>query len=210
MVSMKIGISGKVNSGKDTLSQLLSKELSKLIDGLSVKSYSFSMPMKKITEIMFPSQEIANWLYGPSDGRKNIIPGAFKNGVPLTVRQFLLDLGTEFGRSYNDNVWVNSTINQIEKDENYLSNELDYDDIISIVTDCRFLNEFKALKDNKFIMIRIRRNDASNIQHISDTEQDQIPDSDFDFVIDNNNSLASLEAQVKRIAITINSCYILT
>lgn len=194
MVNIKIAISGKVNSGKDTFSKELGKGLYAINSDASCVFFSFAKPLKDIAETMFPLPDMHQWLWGSSEERKNIIPGAFKNGVPLSVRQLLLDIGTEFGRSYNPNIWVESTLLAINKSMH------DSKRRIPIVTDCRFTNEFKALKDDNFIMIRIKRSEASNIQHVSDTEQDSISDDLFDFIVENNSSLHDLQLRAKQIA----------
>lgn len=191
MVRLKIAISGKVNSGKDTFSNELAKELYSIDNDASCVFFSFAKPLKDIAETMFPLPDMHQWLWGSSEERKNVIPGAFKDGVPLTVRQLLLDIGTEFGRSYNKNIWVDSTIFAIDKSISESRRR------IPIVTDCRFHNEFKALKENNFIMIRIKRDAASNIQHVSDTEQDSIHDNEFDYVIKNNSTLHDLELHAR-------------
>ena len=204
--SIRIGISGKVNSGKDTLTSLLIKNFpldfweEKSIN-LIQRSFSFSTPLKEIAQTMFPIENMENWLYGPSDGRKNIIPNSFKKGQPLTVRQLLLDIGTEWGRGYNNDIWVNNLLTRVqvwEQEEN----------TVSVVSDCRFRNEFDALKHYGFIMIRIKRDGASNINHVSDLEQDEINDSEFDFIINNNGSLDELTQKATEIVKNIsNICY---
>src|SRR5271170_6405611 len=98
----KIAITGKANTGKNTVGKLLVKGLSdQTIDyvnlsgpvmGASSKFIAFADPIKKMARLAFPIIP-RKWLYGPSKFRSEVIPGAFKNGVPLTVRQLLIDLG---------------------------------------------------------------------------------------------------------------------
>src|ERR1039458_1691119 len=112
----KIAITGKANSGKNTIGKLLVKGLDTLEcaangapNDFHYKKHfiAFADPLKEIARITFP--EIPRkWLYGPSKFRAEVIPGAFKEGVPLTVRQLLCDLGNDYGRRYQSDRWVRS------------------------------------------------------------------------------------------------------
>src|SRR5208283_2965011 len=113
----KIAISGKANTGKNTLANLLQDETCKRDDKVYIakhgivglknfyaKTMAFADPIKEIVMVMFPNAN-KECLYGPSKGRAELIPGAFKNGEPVTYRQALFDIGTELGRGYNDKIW---------------------------------------------------------------------------------------------------------
>lgn len=187
----KIAITGKANTGKNTISKLLFQELK-----LNMAKYlAFADPIKEMIEIAYP--EIPkDWLYGSSEGRKNVIPGAFKNGVPLTVRQLLIDIGNDFGRAYKSDIWLRNFDNRLEKT---LKSRKKAKPQAIIVTDCRFRNEFDHLKSLGFYQIRLLRNDCTKIDDISETNQDGIADSEFNYVIRNNGTLEDLENEVKKI-----------
>lgn len=181
----KIAIMGKANTGKNTLAGLLIDELAK--DSLSYKCMAFADPIKEIVMTMFPRAD-RNCLYGPSQLRTEIIPGAYKDDKPLTYRQALIDIGTEVGRKYNDKIWLDNFDHRFE----LLSHDL------VIVTDCRFRNEFDHLKEKGFFQIRLYRNTgAPEIQHISETGQSLIKDEEFDYILLNNKSLDELKEEVK-------------
>lgn len=181
----KIAIMGKANTGKNTLAGLLIDALAK--DSLSYKCIAFADPIKEIVMTMFPRAD-RNCLYGPSQLRTEIIPGAYKDGKPLTYRQALIDIGTEVGRKYSDKIWLENFDHRFE----LLSHDL------VIVTDCRFRNEFDHLKEKGFFQIRLYRNTgAPEIQHISETGQSLIKDEEFDYVLLNNKSLEELEEEVR-------------
>src|SRR5271166_6519522 len=126
----KIAICGRANTGKNTLAKLLEQELYDKINKdwqaklgspstqswttFHGKSLAFADPIKEIVSIMFPYAN-KECLYGPSQLRAESIPGAFKNGKPLTYRQALLDLGTEVGRSYNDKIWLENFDHRYER-----------------------------------------------------------------------------------------------
>ena len=101
----KIAICGKANSGKDTISKLIRREISKTQSGIFCEYIAFADPIKDMIRIMFPTLP-EKYLTGPSKFRSEIIPGAFKNGKPLTVRQLHTDLGTDIGRAYKETIWL--------------------------------------------------------------------------------------------------------
>jgi hypothetical protein len=174
----KIAICGKAKSGKNTLAGMIQNKL----PNLSCRHVAFADPVKTIAKIMFPSipQE---YLTGPSEYRNNIVSNAFKDNNPLTVRKLLIDIGTNLGRSYNQDIWV----------EAFDYNLSSYKEDLIILTDCRFINEFNYLKSKKFFMIKILKNDINFINHVSEIEQDSIPLDKFDLVINNEGSLQDLQ-----------------
>ena len=61
-----------------------------------------------------------------------------------------------------------------------------------IVPDCRFNNEFEALKDKGFIFMKIRNPNGEKDSHDSENQAVNIADKHFDYVIDNNEDLEKL------------------
>jgi hypothetical protein len=201
----KIAICGKANTGKNTLATHLQDEIRKRDDAAHIVQYgrsslidfeaktmAFADPIKEIVMVMFPNAN-KNCLYGPSQLRAEAIPGAFKDGKPLTYRQALIDIGTEVGRAYNDKLWLENFDCRYE--------ELLIKDKYSlvIVTDVRFRNEFDHLKKKGFFQIRLYRDTgkASEINHVSETNQNSILDEEFDYVLFNNKSLEDLCGEVR-------------
>lgn len=187
---VKLGISGKANSGKNTISNLIMDLLKK--DLPNQKTIAFADPIKKIAQTMFPQIKDSD-LYGASKNRSKIISGGAKDSDnnELTIRRLLLDVGTSVGRQYKDSIWLDVFDNKVES----LKDSLD----LVVVTDCRFRNEFDHLKNKNFFMIRVKRDNSSSINHSSETGQDAILDSEFDFIIDNNSSLDDLKARVTEV-----------
>lgn len=127
----------------------------------------------------------------------------------MTVRELLQIMGTECGRQIiHDQIWVNSLF-------------ADYKPIFNpwnrinaeryprwIITDCRFPNEAKAVKDRNGVLIRINRPSAgseTSKKHESETALDDY--GKWDFIINNDGSLEQLEDKVKNIL--PNICLIL-
>ena len=196
----KIAICGKANTGKNTVSNLLVYWLgAHIVDGphnpnrISTKHdiIAFADPIKKMAQQMFPSLP-EEFFYGSSKFRAEIIPGAFKDGKPLTVRQLLIDLGTGVGREYKDNVWIDAFDYRLAKAEKKKLG-------IVIVTDVRFVNEFRHLKNKGFYNIRLLRDAHLKIDHSSETSQDGINDDEFDYVLKNNGSIEELTDEIKKI-----------
>lgn len=184
----KIAVMGKANTGKNTLSKMLVKQLRYQIGAYQAAKYiAFADPIKQMIRQMFPNVPKKH-LYGSSKYRSEIIPGAFKDGVPLTIRQLLIDLGTEVGRKYMPTVWLDNFDARFEQVK-YCK--------ITVVTDVRFRNEFDHLRKKGFYMIRLYRNtEKPEIQHISETGQETIRDEEFDYVINNDSSLTELKYEV--------------
>jgi hypothetical protein len=188
----KIAICGKANTGKNTLSQMFKEYMG---SHHKVMTMAFADPIKHIIKTMFP-QVPRKHLFGSSKHRNQIIPGAIKDGNPLTIRQALIDIGTGLGRSYQESLWINNfhlRLNKIIK-KNYQ---------MVIVTDVRFVNEFKYLQSEGFYLIKLTRDNETKINHISETNQDLIPGEEFNNIIINNGSLEELSQKVKEIMETI-------
>jgi hypothetical protein len=183
----KIAISGKANSGKDTVAKLFAKALKDINNGnwQNIHIVALADPIKEIIKIMFPKTK-KNILYGPSKNRSEVIPGAFIDDCPLTYRMLLQDLGTRVGRGYKESIWLDVLDYRSEHARRYHTH-------MFIVTDVRFRNEFDHLKEKGYTMIRVKRNSQLSMDHSSETEQESIKDDEFNFVIDNDSSLNELE-----------------
>lgn len=210
----KVALCGKANSGKNTTAKLLSNVILEKKEphtdyeiarhtNYDVAMFAFADPIKEIVMTMFPWAD-KECLYGASKLRSNIIPNAFdKEGVPLTYRQALIDLGTQ-GRQYNPNHWVDLFNYRLKNAPQRIYDcsdmILDYiDRKLIICTDVRFKNEFVYLKSKDFFIIKIIRNSDVIINHKTETEQDLIDIKDFDFVLDNNGTLDDLNKNVSTV-----------
>ncbi len=188
---IKIAITGKANTGKNTVSKLIVKDL----PYIRAKYLAFADPIKEMIRIAYPELP-RKWLYGSSKFRAMAIPGAFKDGVPLTVRQCLIDIGNDFGRANKPDIWLRNFDVRFNK-------QVKANRGVVIVTDCRFRNEFDHLKSLGFYQIRLMRDSHLKIDDISETNQDGIRDDEFNHVIHNNSTLAHLEAEAKKIVLEL-------
>jgi len=99
--------------------------------------------------------------------------------------------GTDYCRRIKNNVWVDILLKQLEDSE--LGLEWIKPDRV-VVDDVRFYNEYFALRNRGFKMVRIHRSDnlrakfGYNVKdtHSSEIQLDSIPIKDWDLVIINN------------------------
>lgn len=95
----------------------------------------------------------------------------------MTAREVMQYVGTEVFRKMYSNVWVDATVNLINKEGPALA----------VITDCRFPNEVEGIQKIGGKVIRLLR-DPNNgkDQHKSETALDDFPFEKFDAVIDNS------------------------
>lgn len=125
----------------------------------------------------------------------------------LTPRYALQQLGTEWARNCYQNVWIEYALRVAEKlaaggyaytATSGLRINLDLGEASVVVPDLRFKNEVDAFRKAGAKLVRIVRPGAGIAgQHVSETEQESIPDSAFDAVIVNDGTLEELELKVR-------------
>lgn len=105
--------------------------------------------------------------------------------LPLHKDRSLLQLlGTEWGRKKDPEIWIKLFLSKLDKLQN---------DVV-ICDDLRFCNEYQALKERGFILIKIDRSAKYRIEHagtgeISHSSETDLPDDfEFDYYIENNSS----------------------
>ena len=114
-----------------------------------------------------------------------------------TYRELLQYLGTELLRNQlHKNVWINSLFSKYKPTPTF-----EYSSIVEfpnwIISDVRFKNECKAIKDRNGILIKINRDIGIQSTHQSEIELDSY--TDWDYEINNNGSIEDLIKQVKDI-----------
>lgn len=210
---MIIGLNGYALSGKDTVGTIIQYLTSKykpcaiedcLKAGQDFSKYTdweikkFAGKLKIIASIL---TNIPATMFENQEFKKKYLPEMWNNhGLPMTVRDFLQKLGTDGLREgLHPNTWINAFM--VDYKEVYSGKDSEGADLLAypnwIVTDCRFPNEAKAIKDAGGIIIRIDRPGISAINaHPSETSLDNW---DFDYKIANVSDIISLAATVKNI-----------
>ena len=119
----------------------------------------------------------------------------------MTVRELFQKIGTDAIRNnVHPDAWVNALMADYKLINLYSKHEAR---AIStsfpnwIITDVRFPNEVKAIKNKKGILIRVERATFPKSNHLSETALDFY--KDWDYVIDNNSSFEELLLKVKQI-----------
>ena len=231
-----IGISGKIGNGKDLLFDVINYVItedywtsfehymyeSRKVDEV-YENKKFASILKDITGKLigchpsqledreFKEKELGEewWYYCNSlffDGETKMVSyleadDNIKNNtswyiVKLTPRKLLQLLGTEAGRHIiHPNIWVNALFADYEPDSNW------------IITDVRFPNEAKAIKEKGGIMIRVNRPQFMangrvivKDEHESETALDDY--DGFDYVIENDSdSVRDLVDKVRELKI---------
>lgn len=141
-----VAINGTIGSGKDTFSQVF-------IDG-GFHRMSFAKTLKDAVSVIF------GWDRTMLEGhttearleRETVDEyWSSKLGLDVTPRWVLQNFGTDVVRKhFHDNIWVFSLENHMRQIESNI-----------IVTDCRFPNELKMLRENNATIIEVQRNTPS-------------------------------------------------
>jgi hypothetical protein len=172
---MIIGFSGYARSGKDTAASALPG---------GFRRRAFADKLKEAARVIFGLNDIQ--LYGALKEK----PDAYWNKTPREIMQLL---GTEcLRKGFADDVWIRALFLCIS----------DYD---IAITDVRFPNEAKAIKERGGIVVRVVRPGVGPTPrpwwkfwapkpHASETALD---DWSFDDVLINDGTLEDLERKVK-------------
>jgi hypothetical protein len=150
------------------------------------------------------------------DGKPIIVKGVNEK---YTVRELLQKVGTDAMRDViHPDVWVNALMRQYKRKTEYTNDGLDYkgDCPNWIISDVRFPNEAKAIKDRGGITVRVDdsklvfgsrfdelgfvtrgawRAASAGLEHKSETALDNYT---FDYVIENSGTIDDLIVEVKK------------
>jgi hypothetical protein len=207
---MIIGVCGFIGSGKDTVADYL-------VNIHHYRRESFANTLKDAVACVF------GWDRELLDGRTRESrewreqPDAWwssRLGKEITPRWVLQYWGTEVCRhGFHDDIWVASLENKLRKTT---------DDIV--ISDCRFPNEIRAIKQAGGLVVRVKRGpepewynhaehynagitkvgwalgkDALDKQGVHPSEYSWVG-TEFDYVLDNNGTMDHLYQQVKHLA----------
>jgi hypothetical protein len=180
---MWIGITGPAQSGKDTVYSIL-----KEVFGDKCQRFSFADKLKYSVASLFDiSREVVDYLKISQDLCVDI--KAYPRGIPpvhrlMTMREILQRYGTEAHRNiFGKDFWVEQLFKDVEDDKNMLF----------VITDVRFDNEAKAIKDRKGFIIRLTRNGTGNMKHASEVP---IAMDLVNVVINNDGSIEDLKNNI--------------
>lgn len=189
-----IGIAGYAGAGKNLVGDIIKKltpdenwELKSF--GLKVKqiaSILLDVPVEKFEDRAFKDSLLCSkWSY-PTKTPLDYID-AFKNVKfmrQMSIREFLQRLGTDALRNnlHND-CWINGLFSNFTINSKW------------IITDVRFLNEIKAIKDRKGIVIKKVGNIDNKDSHKSEIELNSY--KNWDYVLNYYDDKSDLKKEVQ-------------
>jgi hypothetical protein len=202
---MIIGVCGFIGSGKDTIADYL-------VNTYEFRRESFANTLKDAVSQVFSWDR--DMLEGRTkqarEWREQVDPWwAERLGMPeLTPRWVLQQWGTEVcRRGFHDSIWIASL-------ENKLRNSLD--DVV--ISDCRFPNEIKSIRDQGGKIVWVQRGElpswhimaakanhgdafaAEKLKHLGvHASETAWVGTEFDAVIDNNSTMDHLYQQVDQL-----------
>lgn len=162
-----IGLAGFARSGKTTLAELLSD---------SHTHMSFAEPIRDFTQRLF-----SDFFYDFILDRDKEVPCATLGGI--TPRQFMQKLGTEFGREMiHPDLWVARLIGVVAA-------HMDDPDGAVVVSDVRFPNEAKAIRELGGKIVWITRDGCGPSGHAS---EEGLPPDLIDGYVSNDGTPADM------------------
>jgi hypothetical protein len=204
---MIIGVCGLIGSGKDTIADYL-------VNFHEFRRESFANTLKDAVSAVFGwdrtmlegrTKEAREW-------REQVDPWwAERLNMPnLTPRLMLQLWGTEVcRRGFHDDIWIASLENKLRTTKDNV-----------VISDCRFPNEIKSIKDAGGMIVRVKRGVNPHWYTIAESANrgdskakewltnEGIHASEyswagtkFDVVVDNDGSIDALYTQVKNLAL---------
>lgn len=178
-----LGISGKAQSGKDTLAEYICEHMG---GGYECVVLHMADELKRVCQSLFGLSDYQ--LYDP-EGKKTETHILWENlpwysgdkTGPLTGREFMEQLGTSCFRKVYADCHANSAVESIRRHEGDPSKTT-----LFFVPDVRAPNEIAKLHTIGAFVCRLKRN-VENRQTDIECALDDYPESDYDFVIDNTN-----------------------
>jgi hypothetical protein len=203
---MIVSLSGLIGSGKDTVADIL-------VNQHGFKRESFASSLKDATASIFGwDREILEGKTPEARLAREEVDEwwAKRLNIPkLTPRWVLQYIGTDVLRPFfHEDIWVASLENKLRRAEGQNI----------VISDARFLNELKLLKNSGAVTIRVKRGPdpdwwamASDVsiatpekvlqmkRHDIHSSEWEWASYDFDKIIDNNGSLLDLSIQVNQL-----------
>ena len=183
-----IGISGKIGSGKSTLSEMIEKHLYDIIYTNNSNSTIFNIEQKFFASNVKKIHELLTGHPGYTQENKNLFLEEYGFNVGIGLQK----IGEGLRELYHPDVWIISTLTNL------------YPTTVTIINDCRYPNEVTAIKDRGGIVIRlngdpakVRENSLRDHNHSSEIALDTC--DKFDIVFDNIHGLKELDSFAKKI-----------
>lgn len=209
---MIVGFFGPSESGKDTAAQYM-------VERYGFLQIAFADEMKRIAKRIWQFSD--DQLWGPQEMKnKPDLRYAIPGKGHLTPRACLQALGTEVGRNIYEDTWANYALDVANK---ILDGGHGYDQKLGFlrrrslrrffftrprgvtISDVRFPNEIRRLHEEGGLVVKLRRaGKGGDIKggiagHASERIMDEIPDSEFDYVLDVPEGIAAFHAALDKV-----------
>lgn len=172
----------KKGTGKDTAARFLNTIL-RMDNGLMIKQISFAAKLKDVSHQLYGWAGLHPGVYYESHrAEKEIILPQ----IGLSPREIWIGVGNKLREVYQD-TWIHFALHGVNAD-------------ILIITDLRFRNEFEAIVKNGGITIKMLRSDISLGTDAAEVELDNVPDSQWKYVVNNNGTLKDLYSKMEKFA----------
>lgn len=164
-----IGIAGKARTGKDTIASCL-------VNWHGYRSMAFAEPITKFIIDAFAPE---HWYL---QNKEEAIPG-----IDLSYREIAQRMGTDFFRNQIDkDIWVKALQRRMDRQTIHEARV--------VITDVRFENEAKWIRDHGGFIIHVDRQDAPPAR--THSSEDGIAVAEGDYIIDNNGTIDTLYRQI--------------
>lgn len=191
---MLIGLAGKKESGKDTAGSYLVRQY-----GFDRRSFAdklkeaaaalFDVPLEKVDELK-SSQAALNFHFGGVPMHDSAGTEIFSKGY--LFRYVLQRFGTEMGRNvFGENFWVDLCLPLKTEEYESALQEIELEHLNIVVTDVRFDNEAKRIKDLNGYVIEIKR-PRPEVDMFDEHASEQI-DFPVDSIVLNTGTIADLQ-----------------
>jgi len=170
---------GKIASGKTTAANILTK--------YGFKEYMFASPLKQFAlSLGFNYKNV----YGSQEDKL-----AIDENWNISAREFLQKFGTEVCREALPKAIPNMNMNGRTLWARAMENNIKNAEPL-VISDGRFLDEAKLVRDYDGIIIRLVRNTSDEKYSSNHVSESSINEIEEDYVIRNNGSIKDLETQL--------------
>nr|DAP89616.1 MAG TPA: deoxynucleoside monophosphate kinase [Caudoviricetes sp.] len=176
-----IVLSGKKRVGKDTVANLFNDYTNR-----KYALRAFAEPVKEIV-----SQAVGTDSYTLDLYKESLLVAV--NGIDsnLTIRELYRKTADFYKELLGEDIFAKLMLKRLAY-ENYEFPRV-------IITDMRFKAEYEQMKLLDPVFIRVKCRMGNRDTHPSEIDLDDVPDSDFHFIIDNTGTRTQLKEQVQTI-----------
>ena len=174
-----IGLVGYAGTGKDTVRHLLETEH-------GFVGLAFADPIRAMLRALFTTNGIDEKYIDERDHKEATIEDLL-TAQPVTYRQMAQTLGTEWGRNLSPDFWLHIA-------GAFIAEQRRRGERLFVISDVRFVNEARWVKDAGGELWRIRRRGVRPVRkHVSETEIKRIK---CNRLVDNSGTLEDLWTRV--------------